>query len=161
MLEKLSKLNIKLSILIFIVFTAIAKPSVAQEEEDSVFNMMDTLLFKTGIKNAFRIKAFNADEQMYSENFDGAIKILKELVKEAPNNYNVNFKLGYCYLKTSLEKHKAIQYLEKAVQGASRNYIPEDLMDTLAPLESYYFLGKAYHINYQFQEAIDTLKYLR
>lgn len=130
------------------------------QQQDSAFNMVDTLLIKAGIKNPFRIKAFNAEEQMLSENYGKAIDILEELVLEEPDNFNINYKLGVCYLKTKLEKHKAIKYLEKSVLGTTFDYDPGDLLETKAPIESHYYLGEAYHYNYQFDQAIDTLMYL-
>ncbi|MBI4649559.1 MAG: PD40 domain-containing protein, partial [Bacteroidia bacterium] len=80
---------------------------------------------------------------------------------EQPDNYNLNYKLGYCYLQTKLEKHKAIKYLEKAVQGASDDYFPDDLLETRASLDAFFYLGQAYHFNYQFEQVIDTLNYLK
>lgn len=143
------------------IITLVFVPLLAFTQPDSTFNMMDTLLIKSGIRNVYKIKAFNAEQQMVSENYPEAIKILEELVNEHPDNYNLNFKLGYCYLQTRLEKHKAIRFLEKAVQNTTTEYFEDNILDTLAPIESFYYLGKAYHINYQFDQAIDTLTYLR
>ncbi|MBU0765132.1 MAG: OmpA family protein [Bacteroidetes bacterium] len=143
------------------ILLAIALNFPASAQPDSTFNMVDTLLIMTGIKNPFRIKCFNAEEFITSENYQAAIEILAELAEEQPDNYNINFKLGYCYLKTKLEKHKGIKYLERAVRGASIDYNPDNLLETRSPLEAFYYLGTAYHINYQFKQAIDTLKHLK
>ena len=50
------------------------------------------------------------------ENYSGALKGYEELVKSDPKNSEFNYRLGYCYLLTNVNKAKAIQYFE-AVAG--------------------------------------------
>lgn len=59
-----------------------------------------------------------------------------------PNNAELNFKLGDCYL-ASMFKFKALPHLEKA----------EKLNPTVDP-RLQYLLGKAYHLDMQFDKAI-------
>jgi outer membrane protein OmpA-like peptidoglycan-associated protein/tetratricopeptide (TPR) repeat protein len=59
-----------------------------------------------------------------------------------PNNALLNFKLGACYLH-SMDRDKALGFLEKAVQ----------LNPSVDPRLNYY-LGQAYHLDYQFDDAI-------
>lgn len=59
-----------------------------------------------------------------------------------PNNAQLNFKLGICYLH-SPNKHKSLEYLKRAYQ----------INPQIDPHISYY-LGKAHHLNHEFDEAI-------
>ena len=64
-----------------------------------------------------------------------------------PNQPELNYKIGICYLFTD-HKDKAIDYLKTA-------YI---LGKELTP-DIYYFLGRAYQYNYQFDKAIENYSY--
>ncbi len=59
-----------------------------------------------------------------------------------PNNAELNFKLGDCYL-ASMFKYKALPHLEKA----------EKLNPTVDP-RLHYLLGKAYHLDMQWDKAV-------
>lgn len=65
------------------------------------------------------------------------------------NNAELNIMIGDCYLR-STEKNMALKYLEKAV-------------DLSSPLKSkaYMLLGEAYHLNYEFDKAIDAFNACR
>jgi len=93
--------------------------------------------------------------------FDSAIVIYKELLLLDSANANIYFKTGFCYLHTKLDKHVAIDYLEPAVQNVAKDAVSDDFYERRAPIEALYFLGQAYRINYEFFDAIDTLKYLK
>ena len=59
-----------------------------------------------------------------------------------PNNADLNYKLGECYM-TSMFKFKALPYLEKALK----------LNPSIDPF-IHYLLGKAYHLDMQFDKAV-------
>lgn len=105
--------------------------------------------------NSFENKFYNADAYIDDGNFQKAIEIYKELLQNVPDNSNLNFKIGYCYLHTAQEKTEAIQYLNKAVKNISKEYNTNSYKETKAPLEAYFYLGKAYHYNNNFNKAID------
>ncbi|MBC7863342.1 MAG: PD40 domain-containing protein, partial [Bacteroidia bacterium] len=74
---------------------------------------------------------------------------------------NVNYKIGFCYLKHPSEKHLAEKYLEKATANINPNYDEEDPLIKSAPPIAYFYLGKAYHLDYKLDEALnmfDTYK---
>ncbi len=54
-----------------------------------------------------------ADDYISKKNFTGTIILYQRILDEDPNNADINFKLGFCYLNTANEKDKAIQYIEK------------------------------------------------
>src|SRR6188508_2894411 len=77
-----------------------------------------------------------------AENFDGALLAYKDLYKSDPKNVDYNFKLGFCYLMTSVDKRAALPYLEYASQSKE------------AKKDWLYFLGQAYMYNEKWEDAI-------
>jgi outer membrane protein OmpA-like peptidoglycan-associated protein/tetratricopeptide (TPR) repeat protein len=75
--------------------------------------------------------------------YEKALEEFKKAHDIIPSNPDVNFKIGACYINT-VDKTKAIDYLEEAIdRDASYN----DVM--------YYLLGRAYHLDLQFDKAIE------
>ncbi len=89
------------------------------------------------------------DELIEEGNFDEAIHVGTGLLADDPENANLNFKVGYAYLNTALRKPKSIQYLEKTVA-----VIDKKKYTTSFIFEAKFYLGKAYHSNYDFKKAI-------
>ena len=56
----------------------------------------------------------------------------------------LNYKIGKCYLNITMEKYKAISYLEKAYK-----------LNPMANEDLLFLLGEAYHLNYEFDKAIE------
>jgi hypothetical protein len=75
-----------------------------------------------------------------------------------PDNNNIKYKIGNCYLNITDEKTKAIPYLEKAVVNSSLDAKPELLKEKRAPLDVYFSLARAYMINNELDKAISTLE---
>jgi tetratricopeptide (TPR) repeat protein len=96
-----------------------------------------------------------ATELMRVKQYYQSLRLWLLLVEEKPDNYNYNFKTGVCYLNQNLNKTKALPYLEKCLDHVTKNYNPFDFTETKAPVDLYYYLGKAYHLNYQFDKAIE------
>jgi len=104
-------------------------------------NQMDKVLEK-------QIK--KANEIFDKENYSAAIPLFAELVSKSPENADLNFKLGFCYLKTPLDKEKSIRYLTASVQGIKAD--KENKFET--PLtEAMFYLASAYHRIYRFEDA--------
>jgi Tol biopolymer transport system component len=80
------------------------------------------------------------------------------LILETPDNFNIKYKIGICYLNIPGEKEKSIPYLEDAVKNSSYDAKPELFKETRAPLDAYFFLGKAYLINNELDKALNTLQ---
>jgi tetratricopeptide (TPR) repeat protein len=68
-----------------------------------------------------------------------------------PDNALLNYKIGRCYLNDN-DKSDAIKYLEKAINLDARISLDMEYNDVN------YLLAKAYHLDYQFDKAIE--KYL-
>lgn len=75
-------------------------------------------------------------------NYLRALPIYQGLCTAHPNNAYLNYQLGICYLYKAAEKEKAVIHLEKALQ------LNRDLPNIN------YWVGRAYHLNYRFEDAI-------
>ncbi len=112
-------------------------------------------------KNLFE-KNFNIAESLLEKgDFQQALLDYQDLLKMDPDNANLNFKAGFCYLNTVMEKTQSITYLQKAIKNVSVNAQPENYQETAAPIETYLYLAKAYHLNYEFKKAIKLLDSLK
>jgi hypothetical protein len=80
------------------------------------------------------------------------------LLIETPDNMNIKYKIGVCYLNISSEKEKSIPYLEAAVKTASYDSKTESFKEMRAPLDAYFSLAKAYMINNEFEKGLSTLQ---
>lgn len=116
-------------------------------------------------------KSFDRAEKIFSEVYqDGksesstyskgtyseALPIFLDLYKQEPSNMNLAFKLGVCLQSSRRERTHAIPYFIKAVTAVSAVYNGSSHKEKKAPIIALKFLGDAYHLNYQFDEAIAT-----
>jgi hypothetical protein len=79
------------------------------------------------------------------------------LLIETPDNMNIKYKIGTCYLNIPGEKEKSMPYLEAAVKNTSYDSKTESIKELKAPLDAYFSLAKAYMINNEFDKALTTL----
>lgn len=117
----------------------------------------DPVKFEESLKNAsFKDKLEAANALMEDQLYFYAVKVLVNLVAEQPDNANINYKIGICYLNISNDRAKALPYLLKAEKKISKNYDPFTTFETNAPVETYYYLGRAYHITNECDKAIEN-----
>lgn len=77
------------------------------------------------------------------EDYAHAYKLYAQLVSLYPKDPDFNYHLGVCMLYTEPDKKKPFSYLQIAVNN------PKD-----APKDAKFYLAKAYHYNYRFDDAI-------
>ncbi len=114
-----------------------------------------------GDNTTFSWKFEEGNKLMEEKLYNQSAEIWDQLVKEQPDNSNLNYKLGYCYFNSYNQKHKALPYLEKAAALRSSGYggfntagyDPFDTKERNAPAEVDYYLGRAYHLNGDFDKA--------
>jgi outer membrane protein OmpA-like peptidoglycan-associated protein/tetratricopeptide (TPR) repeat protein len=104
---------------------------------------------------------YDAEAFMYEGNYDEALDLLLKLDNISPDNPNIWYKIGVCYLNTRLYKTQALEYLKKASNYTSPNYKENNHKEKNTPLESYLYLGIAYRVNYMFQESLDSFDKLK
>lgn len=109
-----------------------------------------------GQSDDFKRSFSEATLDMYNENYESALKKLQELNKLDPQNSNVLFQMGYCFLQPPVNPKKAIDCLQKASSNVTKEYKEGNSEEGKAPIEVFKYLGDAYHLNYQFETAIAT-----
>ena len=95
------------------------------------------------------------------ENYRKALPVLLEMFEMDKKNANTAFTIGNCYMNTQNEKPRAIPYFEAAKEKLTVEYIVGDYKEKGAPLEVIRFLGQAYHVNYEFEKALEEYKTYR
>ncbi|MBP9079653.1 MAG: hypothetical protein KBF80_05330 [Flavobacteriales bacterium] len=78
-----------------------------------------------------------------------AYPLFSQLVSLAPQDHELNFKLGACTIFGGDDKTKAAGYLKFALAGPATSGL------------AWYFLGRAYQLDYRFNEALDAYKHFR
>ena len=106
-------------------------------------------------KNLFRENFLEAEYFFMTEEYEEALHLYTEMLKTDPNNSNLHFLTGACYLSLYGMKRKAIPHLEEAVNSISAGYREGSYKERNAPRESIFALSRAYHINNQFDKAIE------
>jgi tetratricopeptide (TPR) repeat protein len=130
-------LRFRLLLLALLIFPAVASSQSSQEVKDM----------------------FTQAEAYYLyEEYELANPMYLLLVAYLPDNFNIVYKIGECYLNIPDEKSKAIEFLEKAVKNSSYDAKPDQLKEKRAPLDAYFSLGKAYMIDNQLEKALATLQ---
>ena len=100
---------------------------------------------------------FVQGSQLASEGFvDSALSTFLILYRRDTNNANVCYNIGELYLLTPAYKASALPYLVKAGQKVTSRYHPGDPYEKSAPPPAYYYLARAQHLNYQFDNSIDN-----
>ncbi|MEI6020551.1 MAG: hypothetical protein WCR21_05425, partial [Bacteroidota bacterium] len=84
-----------------------------------------------------------ANKLFEDEAFTEAYKYYAQLVANFPKDAEYNYRLGVCMIYSEADKKKCLPYLKQATTGGEES-----------PKDVYFYLGKAYHINYLFDEAI-------
>ncbi len=107
-------------------------------------------------QDSFGQKFLEANTLMEESMFNVALPIWLDLVAQQPDNNNVNYKIGVCYLNSGTEKKKALEYLKKAAENTTANYDPFSSSEKKAPNETQFFLARAYHINYDLDVAVEN-----
>ncbi len=99
-----------------------------------------------------------ARDHLEAENYHLALPAYLQLDSMEPDNANIAYRIGTCYLNSANNKDKAIPHLENAVKQISKTYNNRASTEKNAPLKAYYALASAYHLNYQLDTAIATYK---
>ena len=90
----------------------------------------------------------------FNDDFEKAASLYEVLLKNYPDNSNIMAKLGICYLNVDGKKQDALKLLEKASQNvviSDKEYFE---YGQKAPLDTWFYLAHAYHINDSLNKAI-------
>jgi|WetSurMetagenome_2_1015567.scaffolds.fasta_scaffold00037_15 tetratricopeptide (TPR) repeat protein len=103
-----------------------------------------------------RNKFYEAEGYLLFEEYEEALTLYLELIKSYPNNNNLKYRIGQCYINIPNEKEKSLSYLEEAVKNINPKYKEGRFRENRAPYDVYYYLANAYRINNQIDKALET-----
>lgn len=98
-------------------------------------------------------KAVDASDQHF---YRKALSIYRDILKAKPDDSNVYFQMGKCYLSLNY-KDSAIYFFEKAILNIDQESKENSYKSSKAPAISLFFLGKTYHLANKFEKSNTTL----
>lgn len=107
---------------------------------------------KSEIKSLF----YEAESWILYEDYREALPSYIRLLEYYPENDNIRYRIGQCYINIPGEKERAVDYLEEAVRNINPKYREGKFRETAAPYDALYYLANAYRITNQLDKAIDT-----
>jgi outer membrane protein OmpA-like peptidoglycan-associated protein len=122
------------------------------------FTIIPTIVLAQKENESFAKQFTDANYHIEYGNYDLGLESFLKLYATNSDNANINYKIGLCYLKGNKNKTEALPYLIKAAEKIDKNYDDLNPYEKSAPLHTYLLLGKAYHLNYQFDEAQSQLE---
>jgi tetratricopeptide (TPR) repeat protein len=105
------------------------------------------VLFSLNLKAQSFREIFTEANLLTEDGYYGlAIPLWESLLTDDPENANLNFKLGKCLLSQGIDRDLALPYLLEASKDVKKIYDPFTADFKGAPVETFYYLGLAYHI---------------
>ncbi|MBR5434094.1 MAG: PD40 domain-containing protein [Bacteroidales bacterium] len=95
-----------------------------------------------------------AEYFFFNGDYEKALEIYKDILKEDPENCNINYKIGICYQRMPFEAGRSINYLKKAVKEVTPDYIEGSASERKAPITAWYALARGYHTNKFYEEGV-------
>ena len=143
------RIHIKILLLITIILFSVSQMS-GQKRKSAPAN-------NTTLKEYFEDALYFYDMGDYRE----ALFNFQKLWEAMPDNANINYRMGMCYLNIPGEESKAIPYFEKAVKKITVDFDKNSFEENRAPLYTYYYLGEAYRLNNQPDKALEMYNRFR
>ncbi len=110
-----------------------------------------------GQKDSYFKRVFvDAEYYLLYEEYRDALPLYLEIKRAFPNNANIDFRIGQCYLNIPNEKNKSILYFQKAIVKVSDKYKEGYFTEIYAPKEAYLLYGRALRINGEFDKAFQA-----
>jgi tetratricopeptide (TPR) repeat protein len=108
----------------------------------------------------FQDSFLEAEYFFLAEDYSDALTYYLQLYEKIPDNYNLAYRIGVCYLNISGKKNLSVNYLKTATKNMSAKYKEGTISQTAAPYDALFALGKAYLIDQRFDNAKEAfLKY--
>lgn len=101
-----------------------------------------------------------AEYFLMNEDYSDALTYYLQLYEKLPENSNLAYCIGVCYLNIPGKKNLSVGFLETATKSMSAKHKEGTVSETAAPYDALYNLAKAYRINFKFDKAKEVfLKY--
>jgi hypothetical protein len=110
----------------------------------------------TNPQEAFR----EAEYFLMNEDYTDALSSYLQLYEKMPDNANLAYSIGVCYLNIPGKKNLSVSYLEAATKNMSAKPKEGTIKEIAAPYDALFYLATAYRVNYKFDKAKETfIKY--
>jgi hypothetical protein len=94
------------------------------------------------------------------DDYQDALPYYLQIFEKLPDNANIAYRIGVCYMNTEGKKNLSIEYLEKASRNIAAKHREGTITQVSASYDVLFDLAKAYLVNYRFDDAKETfLKY--
>jgi outer membrane protein OmpA-like peptidoglycan-associated protein len=103
----------------------------------------------------------DAMEYVISGDYHEALYLLLELEDRGFKSVSLDYKIGECYLNIPGQKTQAIPYLRNAVTSISEAYKGDSIQESVAPPKALLYLGIAFRLKYDFDNALIYLNQYR
>jgi hypothetical protein len=101
-----------------------------------------------------------AEYFLMNEDYQDALVDYLQIYEKLPDNANIAYCIGVCYLNIPGQKNLSVSYLETASKNMSARHKEGTLSQVTAPYNALFYLATAYRINYKFDKAKETfIKY--
>ena len=88
-----------------------------------------------------------------NEDYSDALNYYLQLYEKLPDNSNLAYCIGVCYLNIPGKKNLSVDYLETATKNMSAKHKEGTINQIAAPYDALYDLARAYRINFMFDKA--------
>ena len=103
---------------------------------------------------AYKRQFNDAEYYLWTENYAEALEIYKALLEIAPENNNLHYLIGTCYMNLPGQKQFAEEHFKIAIFHITPNYKYGSYKEENAPPEAIFELAKVSQANHQFDDAI-------
>lgn len=121
-----------------------------------IFTIILSITAFTQDNKALQDSFLEAEYFLMNEDYNDALTFYLQLHEKLPDNANIAFSIGVCYLNIPGKKNLSIKYLEVATKNMSAKHKEGTITQVSAPYDALYELAKAYRINYKFDLAKET-----
>ena len=135
----------KLNVFLIIGFVLVGLPALSQFTDEQIEEFVST---------ANKRELIQRNTVLLNDGFyHQSIIVANKLLEGEPENSNFNYRKGYALLKLSVEYQNAKPHFLKAVKSTSRNFDVFSENETNAPVDSYFYLGRCYHLSEEIDKA--------
>ncbi len=103
----------------------------------------------------------DAEYYLLYEDYRDALRLYLELNEAFPDNSNVSYRIGLCYLNIPNQKDRAIPFLQEAIKNVTDSYKEGYFTEQKAPKEAFLQYGIALRIGNDFEKAIQAFNTYR
>lgn len=123
--------------------------------------MILLVLFTFSFNNGFAQKSGTAAykkefkkalQNIEDEEYRFALTIFQKLYTSNPNNANLEYHIGICFMDMRYDKDESIEWLKKSL-SSTYMYVMSNPNETRAPLKAYYLIGECYQYGGNYEEA--------